>query len=101
MHARGSSSFEIARKKSYKIIMDVPTDILSMGKANKWVLQANALDSTKARNGVAYELIRNLRLGYAIESTYVDVYFNGEYGGNYLLCEPVEVGDNFSGIPSQ
>lgn len=101
MHARGSSSFEIARKKSYKIIMDVPTDILSMGKANKWVLQANALDSTKARNGVAYELIRNLRLGYAIESTYVDVYFNGEYGGNYLLCEPVEVGSNRIAIDAE
>lgn len=91
MHARGSSSFEIAGKKSYKITMDAATDILSLGEANKWVLQANALDSTKSRNGVAYEFIRSLRLKHAIDSAYVDVYFNGEYGGNYLLCEPVEV----------
>ena len=94
IHARGSASFETTEKKQYKMTLDEAVDILSMGKGHKWILQANALDATKIRNGLAYEFARNLGLQYAVDSTYADVYFNGEYGGNYLICEPIELGEN-------
>ena len=36
--------------------------------------------------------LTDLGLAYTSESTYVDLYVNGEYYGNYLLIESVEVG---------
>lgn len=94
IHARGSASFEAAAKKQYKMNLDEAVDILSMGKGNAWILQANALDSTRIRNNLSYEFARNIQLRYAVDSMYADVYFNGEYGGNYLVCEPIEFGEN-------
>lgn len=90
IHARGQSSFEAA-KKSYKISLDEAANFLSLGLSDDWVLQANAYDPVRIRNGMAYQLARDLGLPYAVDSTYIDVYFNGEYGGNYLLCEQIEV----------
>lgn len=93
IHARGQSSLE-AMKKSYKMSLETPVDFLSLGNADDWVLQANAYDPVRIRNGMAYQLARDLGLPYAVDSTHVDVYFNGEYGGNYLVCEPIEVEKN-------
>lgn len=93
IHARGQSSLE-AVKKSYKISLEEPVDFLSLGTADDWVLQANAYDPVRIRNGLAYQLARDLGLPYAVDSTYVDVYFNGEYGGNYLVCDQIEVEKN-------
>ncbi|MCM1386281.1 MAG: CotH kinase family protein [Bacillus sp. (in: Bacteria)] len=93
IHARGQSSLE-AMKKSYKITLEAAADFLSLGTATDWVLQANAFDPVRIRNGMAYQLARDFGLPYAVDSTYVDVYFNGEYGGNYLVCEQIEVEKN-------
>ncbi|MCM1253602.1 MAG: CotH kinase family protein [Clostridium sp.] len=93
IHARGQSSLE-AMKKSYKITLEAAADFLSLGTATDWVLQANAFDPVRIRNGMAYQLARDLGLPYAVDSTYVDVYFNGEYGGSYLVCEQIEVEKN-------
>lgn len=88
---RGYSSFN-APKKSYGIRFAVATDVLGMGSARKWVLQANAYDLSRMRNRVVYDLAREMGVPYAVDCAYADVYFNGEYAGNYLLCERVEVG---------
>lgn len=88
---RGYSSFN-APKKSYGIRFAVATDVLGMGSARKWVLQANAYDLSRMRNRVIYDLAREMGVPYAVDCAYADVYFNGEYAGNYLLCERVEVG---------
>ena len=48
---RGYSSFN-APKKSYGIRFAVATDVLGMGQARKWVLQANAYDLSRMRNRV-------------------------------------------------
>lgn len=94
---RGYSSFN-APKKSYGIRFAVATDVLGMGSARKWVLQANAYDLSRMRNRVVYELAREMGVPYAVDCAYADVYFNGEYAGNYLLCERVEVGRERIGI---
>lgn len=44
------------------------------------------------RNKLTYDLARDMGLQYAIESAYVDVWLNGGYVGNYLLCEKIEDG---------
>ncbi len=87
---RGYSSFN-APKKSYGIRFAVATDVLGMGRARKWVLQANAYDLSRMRNRVVYDLAASMGVPYAVDCAYADVYFNGEYAGNYLLCERVEV----------
>lgn len=90
----GNSSFDEANKKSYQITFYNATDILSMGTATKYILQANAFDPTYMRNKLAYDFCSDLGVSYTVDSEYVDLYFNGEYTGNYLLCEKVELGNN-------
>lgn len=90
---RGYSSFS-AGKKSYTITFENPQDVIQMGSAGKWVLQANAYDLTRMRNKTVYDLAKDMGVPYAVDSAYVDVYFNGEYAGNYLLCEKIEVAPN-------
>lgn len=94
---RGYSSFN-APKKSYGIRFAAATDVLGMGHAKKWVLQANAYDLSRMRNRVIYSLAREMGVPFAVDCAYADVYFNGEYAGNYLLCERVEVGRERIGI---
>ncbi|MGN0277916.1 MAG: CotH kinase family protein [Lachnospiraceae bacterium] len=90
---RGYSSFS-AGKKSYTITFENPQDVMQMGSAGKWVLQANAYDLSRMRNKTVYDMAKNMGVPYAVDSAYVDVYFNGEYAGNYLLCEKIEVAPN-------
>lgn len=87
---RGYSSFS-ASKKSYTITFENPQDVMQMGSACKWVLQANAYDLTRMRNKTVYDMAKDIGVPYAVDSAYADVYFNGEYAGNYLLCEKIEV----------
>lgn len=88
----GNASYIEAVKKSYQIIFDADTDVLSMGNASGYILQANAFDAAYMRNEIVYSYCREVGIPYAVDTEYVDLYFNGEYAGNYLLCEKVETG---------
>lgn len=90
---RGNSSWE-EDKKSYTITLAEETGLAGMAPAKKWVLQANALDGTRMRNKLTYDLARDIGLQYAIDSAYADVWLNGVYAGNYLVCEKIETGKN-------
>lgn len=90
---RGNSSWE-EDKKSYGITLAVESNLAGIEKADKWILQANVLDASRMRNKITYDIAKEIGLDYAVDSEYVDVYFNGEYAGNYLLCERIEVGEN-------
>lgn len=89
---RGNSSWE-EDKKSYGITLAEEASLAGMPAAVKWVLQANALDATRMRNKLTYDLARDMGLQYAVDSAYVDVWLNGGYAGNYLLCEKIEAGE--------
>lgn len=65
-----------------------------MGKAKKWLLIANAFDDTLVRNASAFFIAELLKLPYTPKFQYVDVYINGNFVGNYLLSEKVEIGKN-------
>lgn len=81
-------------KKTYQVDFSKEQDLLGMGSALHWIFQANAYDKSYMRNKLAYEMFRGMTSGYAVESVFADVYFNGEYAGNYLICEKVEAGVN-------
>lgn len=92
IHCRGNSSFENTDKKSYTIKLSRKAGFFGMGAAKKWILVANAFDDTLLRNTTAFSIARMLQLSYTPGVRYVDVYANGMYIGNYLLCEKVEIG---------
>ena len=93
IHGRGSSSWA-NKQKGYTFHTDTKISISGMKEATKWCLIANSYDATKMRNALAYAFARDIELPYAINCQYVDVFFNGNYNGNYLLCEAIEVADN-------
>ena len=89
---RGNSTWN-ADKKPYNIKFDKKTDVLGMGKAKKWSLLANHFDASLLRNSVAFDLAKAFGLRFTPEYRMVDLYANGEYQGNYLIAESVEIGE--------
>jgi len=87
---RGNSTPEVA-KKSYTIKFVKKVGVLGMGKAKKWVLNANAFDKSLLRNKLVFDFASLIGLEYTPESTFADVWLNGKFIGNYLLSELVEV----------
>lgn len=94
IHCRGNASFNETDKKSYSIKLDQKVDLFGMGASKKWVLIANAFDDTLLRNTTAFSIAKLLKLAYTPDARYIDVYANGNFLGNYLLCEKIEVGKN-------
>ncbi len=89
---RGNSTWSM-KKKPYNIKFDKKTDLFGMGSAKKWSLLANYTDKTDIRNYVAYDIAEKVGLHYISKNISVDLFIDGDYYGNYLLCESVEVGD--------
>jgi len=90
---RGNATWA-SPKKPYNIKFDKKTSVLGMEKAKKWTLLANYIDPSLLRNPYGWELAKAFGLPYTSDYRYVDVFINGEYLGNYIVCESVEVGEN-------
>ena len=88
---RGNSSWGWD-KKPYKLKLDKKTDLFGMGKNKHWVLLANYLDESLLRSDTAFKISEQLGLT-TMQSVWTDVILNGEYIGNYQLCEHIRVGD--------
>ena len=84
----------MADKKPFNISFSKAKDVFGMGKAKKWSLLANAFDKSLIRNRLAMEFATSLGLKYTSKSTFVDLYINDVYYGNYLLIESVGVGES-------
>ena len=93
MKGRGNSTWGQA-KKPYNIKFDKKTSLLGMPKAKKWTLLASAMDPSLIHNYIALALGTEIGLPYTSEMRYADLYVNGEYLGNYIVVESVEVGSN-------
>lgn len=87
---RGNTTWHGA-KKPYQIKFDKKTSVLGMEKAKKWVLLANFLDGSLMQNKVAFDLAAQLGM-VSMDSRYIDLWIDGEYLGNYLICEKIEIG---------
>ena len=100
---RGNGSrYELFKKRPYRVkfndgkshhmLKDSPLE--SPAKARKWTLIPNWRDKSLMRNNVAFEMSRRLGLRYTPWIQNVDVIVNGEYKGNYQLCDQVTVDRN-------
>lgn len=90
LESRGNSTTG-RQKKPYNLQLREDADLLGMGAAARWVLLANSFDDSHLRNKAVFDFAREIGLGYAPESRWVDLYVNGDYAGIYLLCERNEV----------
>ncbi len=91
---RGNSTWT-ADKKPYQIKLNTKTDLLQTGnednKSKTWVLLANHSDLSSMRNTLIYNLGRELGMDFCTENDWVNLYYDGEYRGCYLLSEKVEI----------
>lgn len=92
---RGNTSWD-AEKKGYALWFEEPVSLLGMEPTKKYVLNANA-GNNYLSNTLAFWLSSQIGVEYVTQNHLIDLWLNGDYAGNYLLCEPIYVGDN--GIP--
>lgn len=89
---RGNSTWSFA-KKPYRIKLNKKRNLLNMdAKAKDWVLLANHADKTLIRNAVAFEIGKYLGMAFTPSVRFADVVLNGNYIGNYMITDQVEVG---------
>lgn len=88
---RGNATWTDYAKRPYILTLSVAADLLGMGEATKWILLANAADTTNLKNKLIFDLARQTGSGWVPDCEFVDVYLNGEYSGLYLLTEKLEV----------
>lgn len=89
---RGNSTW-YQPKKPYRLKLEEKADIFGMGKSKHWVLLANYLDESFMRNTLSYDFSGALGMEH-MSTVWVDVVLNGEYIGNYQLCENIRVDEN-------
>lgn len=94
IHCRGNVTWFESDKKSYKIKLQKAANLLGMGKASKWNLVSNTFDNTLMRNMIAFEIAKDMGLVYTPDAVFTDVYANGEFIGNYILTEQIEIEKN-------
>ncbi len=86
----GNATF-VYEKKSYRIKLKEKASLLGMEAGKTFVLLANQHENTFLRNRITFDLARGLGLAYTPDCASVDLYVNGEYRGNYLLCDKVNI----------
>lgn len=91
IRTRGNSTYRYYDKKAYQFKLYSDASLLSMAKAEKWILLANAVDDSLMRNALVYDFTSEYTDIPSVEGHFVDLYMNGTYQGNYYLCEKVEV----------
>ncbi|MBE6307100.1 MAG: hypothetical protein E7084_05535 [Bacteroidales bacterium] len=93
IRGRGNSTWKFS-KKPYALKLESKASILGMPKHKRWVLLANYLDRTLLRNHVAFHIAMLTDLEWTPRGQHVELILNGEYRGNYYLCEQIKVDEN-------
>lgn len=92
--ARGNSTFQYYDKKSYQIKLENGTDLLNKAEEVKtWVLLAGYGDATQMHDKLFKDMAAALGMSYVANCDWVDLYYDGEYRGVYLLSEKNSVGN--------
>ena len=93
VRGRGNSSFRMS-KYGIKLDFDQKQSLFGMPKGTDFALVANFKDKTHVKNFVTYQLASILGDDYSPRTQFVEVFFNREYLGLYLLVESVKVSKN-------
>ena len=92
---RGKSTSNGSDKKPYRIKFNEQQEILGLpGSYKKWVLIANFYDKSLMRNALAFKISEIMQFEYTPRCKPVDVILNGDYRGNYYLCDHIDIGKN-------
>ena len=95
LRGRGNGTWN-ALKKPYQIKLANKVDLLDRNELTEqkrtWVLLAMSTDPSLLRDRMALDMGLEMGLTETSGSEYVDLYYDGEYRGTYLLCEKVEIG---------
>ncbi len=91
---RGNTSYTEFDKKPYQIKLTQDAPFLDMESGKKWVFVSNSADSSLIRNALSRSLAGHLNLPQSEEGTFVDLYVNKEYVGNYYVVEKIEIQEN-------
>ncbi|MEA5016985.1 MAG: CotH kinase family protein [Candidatus Limiplasma sp.] len=95
LRPRGNTTWFWGQKKPYQLKLAYKSNLLDTGDSrdsNKtWLLLAEAFDATLLHNSVTLDLGQEVGLFGTPQYRPVDLYYDGEYRGTYLLCEKVEV----------
>lgn len=89
---RGNTSWGYD-KKPYSIKLQKEKALLGMDQGKKWCLLPIFAEKNRMNTKVALDIASELGLAFTSECTWIDLYLNGEYNGNYLLCEAIAVED--------
>ena len=90
---RGKSTSMASDKKPYTIKFATKQQVLGLeGSYKKWTLIANFYDRALMRNAIAFKISQLMEFEYTPRCNPVDVILNGNYRGNYYLCDKVEIG---------
>lgn len=97
---RGNSTWNF-EKKPYTLKLNKEVSLCGMKPGDKWVLLANAYEGTKISYKMVLDMAEHMGLEYTPEAEWVDLYLNGEYRGNYLLCKAVYIGTGSVNITNE
>ena len=89
---RGNSTWTMP-KKPYAIKLAEKAEVLGMPRHKRWVLLANWMDRTLLRNDVSFQVARQA-FTWTPRGEFVELFLNGEYRGNYYLCEQIKIDKN-------
>lgn len=93
--SRGNSTFLYYPKKPYQIKLNKKTDLIGNGEKGKtWVLLAAYADASMFRDKLCKDLAADMGMAESPDCRWVDLYYDGEYRGTYLLSEKVQIGGN-------
>ncbi len=91
--ARGNSTFAHYNKKAYQIKLGTKTDLIGNGeKIKTWVLLANYGDATMMHDKFMKDLAQEFGMSYTADSDWINLWYDGEYRGTYLISEKNSVG---------
>lgn len=89
---RGNSTWGYD-KKPYHIKLRNEKALLGMDQGKNWYLLPIFIEKNRMNSKVALNIATALGLPFTSQCTWIDLYLNGEYSGNYLLCESITVDD--------
>ena len=100
LRGRGNSSWSGTERgrKPYQVKLVDRYDLMNTGLRHEynrtWVLITNDDDMTLMRNQLGLDIAKELGMDSTSRCEQVDVYYDGEYRGTYLLAEKIEVGEH-------
>lgn len=80
-------------KKPFSIKLEEDAALCGLEQGKKWVCHALYYEGSNMVTKLAFDLANEIGLPYSSQSTWIDLYINGEYQGLYLLSEAMSIAD--------